>query len=309
MDKPENLNVLTIGNSFTDSLAAFFPQVVESAGRGLHFERANHGGCELHRHWSYILNEEKDGAYRMYQDRRFNMREILTKQPWDVVSIQQGSHFSWRPETYQPFANNIHAYIKRHAPQAEVVIQQTWAYRSDDPRIMPGGTWLYDADTIQRAKEVGIDLPTEPMAIGQDGMHAGLTAAYTQLAKELKLRVIPTGLAVKLSRENEPQPFKPYDQSLMQTLRWPDLPSQAGDVVGNIVWYKDKELGELKLGRDTIHLNARGQYMQACVWFAFLYQRKTSEVTFVPDMVGAADAAFLREMAQRAVDGFPQVVG
>ena len=93
----------------------------------------------------------------------------------------------------------------------------------------------------------------------------------------------------------------------MNTLHWPDLPPQAGDLVGRIWWAKDKTTGELKLGRDTIHLNLRGQYLQACVWFAALYGRKTAEITFVPDEIGNSDAAFLRSMAQEAVDTFPQV--
>ncbi|MBR5024755.1 MAG: hypothetical protein IKX48_06785 [Victivallales bacterium] len=40
----KSLSVLTIGNSFTDSLASYFQPVVESAGCELYFERANHGG-------------------------------------------------------------------------------------------------------------------------------------------------------------------------------------------------------------------------------------------------------------------------
>ena len=103
----QNLKVLTIGNSFTDSLSAFWQQVVESAGCELLFERANHGGCELHRHWDYISNEERDHVYRMYQNYTAKMREILAREPWDVVTIQQASHFSWRAETMQPFAGYI----------------------------------------------------------------------------------------------------------------------------------------------------------------------------------------------------------
>lgn len=304
MSKQKDLKILTIGNSFTDSLSVFFQQVVESAGCGLLFERANHGGCELHRHWGYIQNEEKDWVYRLYQDYKFKMREILAKHDWDIVTIQQASHFSWRPETYQPFASNIHDYVKRHAPKAEVVIQQTWAYRADDPRIRPGELWQYDADLIQRAKEVGIKLPSKGVKLGQDGMYDGLTKAYTKLARELNLRVIPTGHAVQLTRKNEPVKFKNYAPELMNTLRWPDLPPQAGDVVGVIHWHKDKTTGEMKLGRDTIHLNLRGQYLQACVWFAFLYHRKTSGITFTPSMIGDSDARFLRKMAQKAVDEF-----
>ena len=91
----------------------------------------------------------------------------------------------------------------------------------------------------------------------------------------------------------------------MNTLRWPDLPPQASEVVGNIYWTKNAATGELEMKRDTIHLNVRGQYLQACVWFAALFGHKTSEVTFVPDTIGNRDAAFLREIAQKAVDEFP----
>ena len=304
----ENLKVLTIGNSFTDSLALYFKDVAESVpGCTLHFERANHGGCELHRHWSYIQNEEKDGVYKMYQDRRLSMREVLTKEVWDVVTIQQGSHLSWRAESYQPFASNIYNYVGKHAPQAEVMIQQTWAYREDDPRIRPGGEWKYDDAALARWKELGATVEPGPWHISQADMYNALTAAYTKVAKELNLRIIPTGFAVQLARKKQPYHFQNYDPELMNTLHWPDLPPQAGDLVGSIRWTKDKTTGELKLGRDTIHLNARGQYLQACVWFAALYGHKTSEITFVPDEIADSDAEFLRTIAQEAVDTFPQV--
>jgi len=302
------LRILTIGNSFTDSLAVFFPQVVESVpGCELHFERANHGGCELHRHWNYIQNEECDGVYKMYQDRRFSMKEILEREKWDIVSIQQASHFSWRAESFQPFADHICDYVRKHAPQAEIVVQQTWAYREDDPRIRPGGEWAYDPGFLARCRELGAVIDDGPFHVSQTDMYQHLTAAYTKLAAEQNLRIVPTGLAVQLARRNEKKPFKPYDPERMNSLQWPDMPSQSGDVVGAMSWYKDAASGEMKLGRDTIHLNLRGQYMQACVWFAFLFERPVSEVRFVPDCIGNSDAAFLREMAQQAVDTFPQV--
>lgn len=298
-----DLKILTIGNSFTDSLKIYFQRVVESVpGCTLLFERANHGGCELHRHWSYIENEEFDNVYRMYQDYKYKMREVLAKEQWDVVTIQQASHFSWRPETYQPFATRIHDYVKQHAPQAEVIIQQTWAYREDDPRIRPGGSWDYTI--YDNARKLGVNIKSEIVTVSQTGMYEGLTGAYRKLAAELNLRIIPTGYAVQLARANEEKPFKPYDPELMNTLQWPDLPPQAGDVVGRIWWQKNATTGELELGRDTIHLNRRGEYLQACVWFAFLYGRPTSEITLVPEELSNSDAASLRRIAQQAVDEF-----
>lgn len=282
----QELKILTIGNSFTDSLAQYFPGVVESVpGCKLRLEFANHGGCELSRHWSYIENEEQDINCKMYQKNSFKLKEILTKEKWDVVSIQQASHASWNPETYQPYANHIYNYIKKYAPQAEVIIQQTWAYRSDDPRIMPGGDWNFD----------------------QPGMYERLTTAYMKLAQEMNLRVIPVGCAVQMVRRDQPYNFVNYDPQLLKTMHYPDLPPQAGSIVGNISWRKDKASGEMKLNRDSIHLNLRGQYLQACVWFALLYKRNASEITFIPDIIGNSDAEFLRKTAQKAVDEFQQV--
>ena len=278
------MNILTIGNSFTDSLALYFPAAVQSARCNLHFERANFGGCELARHWSYIEAEERDVRCRIYQGGR-KLRSILELRAWDVVTIQQASHDSWRPETFQPWAGNIIAYVKKHAPQAEVVIQQTWAYRADHPQLLPGSEW----------------------GISQDEMYERLTANYTKLARDYKLRIIPSGYAVQLTRRNSERKFANYDPALIDTLAWPDLPPQAGDVVGQCSWRKNPDTGELYLNRDLIHLNPRGQYLQACVWFAMLYGKKVSEIRLVPDELANSDVKFLQETAQQAVDEFQQV--
>lgn len=119
--------------------------------------------------------------------------------------------------------------------------------------------------------------------------------------------MIPSGFAVQLSREQEPLPFENYDPALPEHLRWPDLPPQAGDVVGQCFWRKNPKSGELELRRDLIHLNERGQYLQACVWFGFLFGRPVSDVAFVPEELGNRDAAFLRDIAQQAIDRFEQV--
>ena len=57
----KDLKVLTIGNSFADSVFVFLPKIMEADTENtLVLERANHGGCELDRHWSYVEKEEKD---------------------------------------------------------------------------------------------------------------------------------------------------------------------------------------------------------------------------------------------------------
>ena len=50
----KDLKVLTIGNSFAESVFRYLPKIAKAEGEKLVLEGANHGGCELHRHWSYV---------------------------------------------------------------------------------------------------------------------------------------------------------------------------------------------------------------------------------------------------------------
>lgn len=269
----DSLRVLTIGNSFADSLFRYFPQVVESAGCEVVLERLNIGGCPFQRHWANIEKEEADPNFKYFK--AYSYREKLQSRPWDFVSVQQVSHESWKPETYFPEAQLLVDFVKKNAPTAEVVLQQTWAYRPDDPRLAGWG-------------------------ISQEEMYEKLTNAYTQAAEKMNLRVLPTGLAVQQSRRTQPGGYHPFRRT---DFTYPDLPKMDGFLCGGIRWSNDHK----KLEGDAFHLNARGQYLQACVWFGFLYGRPTSEITFVPNELTADDARFLRQTAQKAIDEFRQV--
>ena len=60
-------------------------------------------------------------------------------------------------------------------------------------------------------------------------------------------------------------------------------------------------------GSSDLAFWVHGEYLQACVWFAILFDSDAREVTFVPEALSGEDAAFLREMAQKAVQEFVQV--
>lgn len=278
-----SVKVLTIGNSFTDSLAEFFPRAAESAGCKLVFRRANFGGCELERHWSYISAEEQFAPCRIYGGNK--LKNILAETEWDFVTIQQASYASWNWSTYMPFARNIHDYVKKYAPGTEVVIQQTWAYHPYDPRIRPNGAWGFD----------------------QNGMYERLTECYTRLAETLDLRIIPSGYAVQKLRRKRPFRFMDYDPAQISGLSWPDLPPMADEPVGSCRYRKDSDDGSMKIIMDLIHLNERGQYLQACLWFAFLFERSAQEIKFVPEMIADDDAALMRQLADETIREFVQI--
>ena len=277
------INVLTIANSFTDSLARYFPGVVASTGNAVNFQRANFGGCELERHWSYVEAEMRSEICRIYQGGARKLKTILAETPWDVVTIQQASQASWRPETFQPYAGNLIGFVREHAPGAEILIQQTWSYHHDHPQFRPGSDW-------------GID---------QTEMYHRLTRNYSDLARLASLRIIPMGYAVQLARAEQPVRFTPYPVETVANLHWPNLPDAAGTFVGKYFWEKN-QVGKMTLRSDLTHLNPRGQYLQACVWYGFLFGKPTSDIALNPDDLDNDDCAFMRGIAQKAIDGFAQ---
>ena len=276
----ESLNILTIGNSFADSAVRAIVPLVNADGKKLHISKANFGGCELRRHWGYISAEINDPVNcRIYPGTQLS--NILSGTPWDIVTIQQASHESWRRETFQPYAQNIVDFIKKHAPQAEVVIQQTWAYRADHPKFQKDSEW----------------------GISQEEMYKLLTGNYKNLSSELgNLRILPTGYAVQLARKEQSVKFKPMTPEDTAKLSYPDIPPQSGALVGRDYYEKDLDSGEFVLKTDRIHLNGRGEYLQAMVWFGMLYECDVRNINYVPENIGKADAAFLRDIAARAIE-------
>ncbi|MBE6386007.1 MAG: DUF4886 domain-containing protein [Lentisphaerae bacterium] len=273
------MKILTIGNSFTWSLRSCFPAIAEEQKEELKLEFANFGGCEFRRHWAYITAEENEPCCKMYKEYTMKLRELLASDDWDVVTIQSASHESWDYANYTPFAGLIIDYVKKHAPGAKIIIQQTWAYREDAPRL---AEWGFDRNEMYRR----------------------LDQAYRKLGTEYNLPIIPTGKAVELALAEQPCKFVNYDPDLLLTLRWPDLPPQANSIVGACSWRKDPATGEMTLRRDTIHLNIRGQYLQACVWYGFLFNKDPRDIQWVHEEVSGSDAAFLRSMAARALKEF-----
>ncbi len=273
----KRVKVFTIGNSFSQSAFRYLAQVVNSLdGCEVEFDGAILGGCTLKRHWENIEKEESSPETKFYKNKKASMRELLQSRKWDVVTIQQASHDSWRPETYQPYADNIVAYVKKHAPQAKIVIQQTWSYRADAPQL----------------KKWGID---------QTEMFAKLEKNYRELSEHFAAEVIPTGLAVQIARRSQPEDCSIFSKEALESLPEGKSPKQSNFVVG-ATWRQKG--GAFKT--DYIHLNQRGQYMQSCVWAGFLFGKDPEEISYKPDSMAQSDAEFLRECASKALKEYKQ---
>ena len=56
---------------------------------------------------------------------------------WDVITLQQASHFSGVEETYFPYVETLAAFVRERHPRAKLFINETWAYEVSDPEKRP----------------------------------------------------------------------------------------------------------------------------------------------------------------------------
>ena len=130
----QTVKILTIGNSFSNNACQYLKQITESVeGCNIVIGKANMNGCSLEQHAGLIKKCEKDTSFKPYNGK--SLKELLVEDNWDVVTIQQVSHLSFKAESFQPFADEICEFIKKYAPQAKVYIHETWAYAPDCSRL------------------------------------------------------------------------------------------------------------------------------------------------------------------------------
>lgn len=273
------MKVLTIGNSFTWSLKDDLPKIAKAQGDTLLLAFANHGGCTIQKHWKYACEEESnpDAKYYKIKNKKAKLREVLASEKWDIVTIQQASPKSWVKGSFYPELNELVAYVKKHAPGAEIVFQQTWAYRSDDSRLAKWG--------------------------GQKAMYEGIYNNYKEASAKFGFRVIPSGLAVEYAREAQKVKFKAVPKEVIAEAK-KDRNSkvdQPGSLYVGWQWKTDRKTGKVGLRRDSIHLNERGRYLQSCVWYGFIFKKSPLDIKYQGKGLDAEDAAMLRACADKAL--------
>lgn len=278
------IRLLTIGNSFSDNACKFLPQIFAAdPGVKLELMKANLGGCSLERHWNNAAAAQTAGegkAYRLTQSGKqapASLQEMLAAKPWDVVTLQQVSNNSWRPETYHPYVDNLVALVHAKAPTAQIALHQTWAYRTDAPLLE---TWQ----------------------ISQDEMYAKLTDAYSQVAKKFDVPLIPAGAAIQAYRQRDDRQYvldKDFD---FQTPPAQGLPRQENSLV--VGWFRSKDQRTLSI--DPKHMNDRGAYLIGAVWYEALTGHDIRGNGFAPKGISVDELKILQDVAHQTVAGFSQ---
>ena len=177
-ENPDTLRILAIGNSFSDDATQYLPDLLEAAGiHNVILGRLYIGGCTLERH---CKEYETNGHEYVYLKSTANKWETIKKykeghfmdglgdEPWDIITMQQGSPKSGRWDSYDPWLGKLIEIVRAECPNpnATIVWHQTWAYaRSYTNRSF--ANYAYDQqymfDSIQicvdkARKQYGIDI-------------------------------------------------------------------------------------------------------------------------------------------------------
>jgi hypothetical protein len=257
--------------------------LASAAGNSLIHRSASVNGFGLQQHWEKVEAFERDPRTRdgRYETGR-SLREELQAEPWDFVTIQQVSILSHDVSTYRPYAANLRDYIARWSPTAQVLLHQTWAYRSDDPQFLATST------------------PAPGQPASEQEMYTELTEAYQTIATELGTRVIPVGDAFFRADTDSNWGYKTDVRFDPATATYPRLPDQKHSLHTGWQWTSSSN-GTWALTMDGHHASIPGRYLAACVFYDFLFADNVENNPLVAGGIAPEHAQFLRRVAHEAV--------
>lgn len=287
---PPPIRLLTIGNSFAHDSTVFLRDMARADGREIVLYGMNLGGHTLEQHASYIAAHEANPAdprgspYKNPANPagpKISLKQGLEAEKWDYVTIQQASPKSYFPESYEPFARTVVDYVRKYAPQAEILVLETWSYRQDHPFFQAGD-------------------------LNQQSMYDRLHGAYRELAARYGLRIIPIGTAFQNARKAEPwKTFQPDPKFNYASPAQHETPKETGGLNMGWIWVSDRVTGRLKFVLDAKHANTAGRFLGAATLYEMLTGQNVEKNTFVPPGLPAQEATQLRKVAHDAVEASP----
>ncbi|WP_310601920.1 DUF4886 domain-containing protein [Anaerosporobacter sp.] len=186
--------MLAVGNSFTQDSLYYLHDLAKAGDIELKAVNLYIGGCSLERHWN---NVESDAKEYMYEEngesteRYVSINEMLVEDDWDYIITQQASHDSGIKETYFPYLEQLVEHFKSNVPNAECLLQKTWAYEQDS-----------NHEEFPRYH------------CNQQQMYNQLSECYEEAAKRMGLRLIPSGDVIQSVRKKKPFRYELGEKSL-----------------------------------------------------------------------------------------------
>lgn len=131
------IRLLTIGNSFSeDAVEQNVYELCLGNDLTLVIGNAYRGGQGLASHWNVATNNLAEFEYRKIvggvktKTPSMKLKDIVTDEPWDIITFQQVSQDSGLETTYEPYLTNLINYVKGIAtnPDMKLGLHMTWAY-------------------------------------------------------------------------------------------------------------------------------------------------------------------------------------
>lgn len=162
------IDILSIGNSYSQDAQRYLYDISRAGGDNVQCVNLYIGGCSLDMHFRNMMRDDRvyDLQINGHTGLGFkaSIKEALLARSWDFVTLQQASHFSYRPETYFPYIERLAECVREYAPGAKLLIHQTWGYESLSERIRNHGFETYDEmfEQVEKtydkvAKEINAD--------------------------------------------------------------------------------------------------------------------------------------------------------
>lgn len=197
------MKVLSIGNSFSQDAQRYLHELAKAEGVEIQTQNLCIGGCSLQTHYENMKGDLAE--YELERNGRAttektSIRSALESEEWDIVTVQQASHFSWNFETYLPYIVELVEYVRGICPKVKIYIHETWPYENGSERLSSvnfntsaemyaaikssyeQAFALIKADGIIRCGSAMMEAIDRGLIIHKDTFHAGVGAGRYMLA-------------------------------------------------------------------------------------------------------------------------------
>ena len=127
------IKMLSIGNSFSCDALAYFGDMAKNANIEVEVWHLEIGGCSFERHYNNMCADMCTYNFSVNGEARpmARLSDVVEKEKFDIVTIQQVSHSSGLYSTYHPYVDEFVDYIRKYQKEAKLWLHKTWAYEKD----------------------------------------------------------------------------------------------------------------------------------------------------------------------------------
>ena len=158
------LRVLAIGNSYSQNSMEYLYKIFAAEGYdNVILGYLYHASCSLAMHVEYLTNNSPEYTYYKNTENSWvptknaTLLDGLTDEPWDIITMQQASGYSYLASSYNEDLDTLVNYVTEHKtnPDAKYYWHMTWAWHGDRSSL-PNKNQYYMYERITNAVKTKI---------------------------------------------------------------------------------------------------------------------------------------------------------